>query len=205
MLVGAALVLTLVVWMWRSAPHFEERDRDRHRAARRAGRQRRSGCSCSRSAWCSARASRPRSSCPPPASTARASALWLGALIGLTLAAVFGVLFVRGTLRVPLKPFFTLTSRGARADRRSSCSSAACTSCPEARVLPSSRAEMALIGPFVKNELLLFALTIALAAALAPARAASGAAGRRARRRARRRVSRAPRARASARGAAAPV
>ena len=31
-------------------------------------------------------------------------------------------------------------------------------------MLPSSRAEMALIGPFVKNELLLFTLTVALAA-----------------------------------------
>src|SRR5262249_14265933 len=34
----------------------------------------------------------------------------------------------------------------------------------EAEVLPSSRQEMAIIGPFIKNELLLFTLTVAVAA-----------------------------------------
>src|SRR5205823_6461987 len=36
--------------------------------------------------------------------------LLAGALIGLSLAIVFGVLFARGTLKVPLKPFFSLTT-----------------------------------------------------------------------------------------------
>jgi hypothetical protein len=38
-----------------------------------------------------------------------------------------------------------------------------CTNFPKAGVLPASRAEMAIVGPLVKNEMLLFTLTLALA------------------------------------------
>jgi len=88
---------------------------------------------------------------------------WLGALAGLALATTFGVLFARGTLRIPLRPFFSLTSAvliliGVQ------LVVGGLHELSEAQVLPSSRAEMALIGPLIKNELLLFTLTVALAA-----------------------------------------
>src|SRR2546428_480304 len=35
---------------------------------------------------------------------------WLGAGAGLALAVTFGVLFVRGTIRIPLRTFFSVTS-----------------------------------------------------------------------------------------------
>src|SRR5947199_203970 len=120
----------------------------------------------------------------------RGLALWLGALLGLAIAVGFGALFARGALRIPLKPFFSFTSAvlllvalrlfvGGLHELS------------EAQVLPSSRAEMALIGPIVRSELLLFAFTVGLAAAwlafakrpaAAPAEAAaSGPDARRAR------------------------
>jgi len=89
--------------------------------------------------------------------------MWLGAIAGLVLATVFGILFVRGTLRFPLKPFFSVTS-AVLILIAIQLVVGGLHELSEAEVLPSSKAEMALIGPIVKNELLLFTLTVALAA-----------------------------------------
>jgi uncharacterized membrane protein len=88
---------------------------------------------------------------------------WLGALAGLALAGVFGVLFARGSLRVPLKPFFSLTS-AVLALIGVQLVVGGLHELSEGEILPASRAEMAWIGPIVKNDLLLFTLTVALAA-----------------------------------------
>jgi FTR1 family protein len=88
---------------------------------------------------------------------------WIGALAGLVLAILFGVMFVRGTLRVPLKPFFSLTS-AVLLLVAAQLLIGGLHELSEAEVIPSSRAEMAIVGPIIKNELLLFTLTVALAA-----------------------------------------
>jgi len=90
-------------------------------------------------------------------------ALWLGALVGLSLAVGFGVLFVRGSVRVPLRPFFTLTS-AVLAILALQLLAGGLHELSEAQVLPASKTEMAIIGPIVRSDLLLFTLTIALAA-----------------------------------------
>ena len=73
-LIGAVLVLTLVAWMWKARAAHEVRDRERDRARRaRACQDHVRASRCSPSAWCSAKASRPRSSSRPPSSTARGS------------------------------------------------------------------------------------------------------------------------------------
>src|SRR6516162_259196 len=159
MLVGAVLVLTLVWWMWRAAPRLKhEIEAGIERAARAGG---------SASAWPGlflfAFGMVLREGVETAVFLSAASfnsagvQRWLGALAGVVLAVLFGVLFARGTLKVPLKPFFSLTSAvqlliGGLHELS------------EAQILPASRAEMALIGPLVKNELLLFTLTVALAA-----------------------------------------
>ena len=76
---------------------------------------------------------------------------------------MFGVLFVRGALRVPLKPFFSLTSAVLLLIALQLLVGGL-HELSEAEVLPASRTEMAIVGPLVKNELLLFTLTVALAA-----------------------------------------
>src|SRR5437870_3053020 len=82
---------------------------------------------------------------------------WSGAALGLALAVGFGVLFVRGTLRIPLKPFFSLTT-AVLLLISIQLLVGGLHELSEAEVLPASRREMAIIGPLVKNELLLFTL-----------------------------------------------
>ena len=86
-----------------------------------------------------------------------------GGVVGLGLAIVFGVIFVRGTVRLDLRKFFKVTT--------------AILLCvvvqlvitglhelSESHVLPSSRREMALVGPIVSNSVFFFVTILALAA-----------------------------------------
>ena len=88
---------------------------------------------------------------------------FFGGLAGLGLAVVFGVIFVRGTVRLDLRKFFKVTT--------------AILVCvilqlvitglhelSESHVLPSSPREMALIGPIVTNSAFFFVTILALAA-----------------------------------------
>jgi uncharacterized membrane protein len=88
---------------------------------------------------------------------------FLGTLIGIGLAVAFGVMFVRGTVKVNLQKFFKVTTvilffvafqlviSGLH-------------ELSENGVLPSSKREMALIGPIVRNDMFFFITIVALAA-----------------------------------------
>jgi FTR1 family protein len=88
---------------------------------------------------------------------------FLGTLIGIGLAVAFGVMFVRGTVKVNLQKFFKVTTvilffvafqlviSGLH-------------ELSENGVLPSSKREMALIGPIVRNDMFFFITILALAA-----------------------------------------
>lgn len=90
---------------------------------------------------------------------------WVGAAAGIGLAVLFGVSFVRGTIRVNLRQFFQMTTvilmvvvvqlviTGLH-------------ELSESRILPSSKTEMAIIGPIVKNDIFFFITILALAAAM---------------------------------------
>ncbi len=87
---------------------------------------------------------------------------FLGTLLGVALAVVFGVTFVKGSVRVNLQKFFRVTTvilffvafqlviSGLH-------------ELSENGVLPSSKREMALIGPIVRNDLFFFVTILALA------------------------------------------
>jgi FTR1 family protein len=87
----------------------------------------------------------------------------LGTLFGVALAVVFGVTFVKGSVRVNLQKFFRVTTvilffvafqlliSGFH-------------ELSENGVLPSSKREMALIGPIVRNDLFFFITILALTA-----------------------------------------
>jgi high-affinity iron transporter len=87
---------------------------------------------------------------------------FLGTLLGVALAVVFGVTFVKGSVRVNLQKFFRVTTvilffvafqlviSGLH-------------ELSENGVLPSSKREMALIGPIVRNDLFFFITILALA------------------------------------------
>jgi high-affinity iron transporter len=89
----------------------------------------------------------------------------LGGILGIGLAILFGISFVRGTIRINLKQFFQMTTvilmvvvvqlviTGLH-------------ELSEAQVLPASTREMAIIGPVVKNDTFFFITILALAAAM---------------------------------------
>jgi FTR1 family protein len=80
---------------------------------------------------------------------------WIGTILGIAAAVAVGVFFFKGTLRVPLHRFFAVTS----AILMLVAFQLALTGLhelSEARWLPSSKKEMALIGPIVRNELFFF-------------------------------------------------
>jgi high-affinity iron transporter len=89
--------------------------------------------------------------------------VWIGTGIGLAIAAAVGLFFFQGTLKVPLGRFFAATSTilmvvafqlGLTGLHELS----------EARWIPSSKQEMATVGPIVRNEYFFFAVILGVAA-----------------------------------------
>jgi FTR1 family protein len=165
MLIGAALVISLVIWMWRAAPHM--RDEVESGLARASARTGTGGGVAGIFLFAFAMVFREGVETAIFLSAARFNTegmtLWLGAAAGLGLAIGFGVLFVRGSVKIPLRAFFTLTS-AVLALLALQLLAGGLHELSEAQVLPASRTEMAIIGPIVRSDLLLFTLTIALIA-----------------------------------------
>jgi FTR1 family protein len=170
MLVGSALVVSLVYWMWKSAPRMkEEIESGIARAAESGGST--TGLFLFSFGMVFREGLETAVFLAAAGFNSAGLGRWIGAGVGLALAVGFGVLFVRGSLRVPLKPFFSLTS-AVLLLIAIQLLVGGLHELSEMQLLPASRAEMALVGPLVKNELLLFTLTVALAAGwllLAPA------------------------------------
>jgi FTR1 family protein len=88
---------------------------------------------------------------------------FIGTLLGVAVAILFGVMFVKGSVKINLQKFFRITSVIL-------CLVAAqlviggLHELSENGVLPSSRQEMAIVGPIVRNELFFFITILALAA-----------------------------------------
>jgi FTR1 family protein len=90
---------------------------------------------------------------------------WIGTIAGIAAAVAVGLFFFKGTLRVPLQRFFAATSiilmlvvfqlalTGLH-------------ELSEAQWLPSSKSEMAIVGPIVKNDLFFFVFIFGAAALL---------------------------------------
>jgi high-affinity iron transporter len=88
---------------------------------------------------------------------------FLGTLAGVTVAILFGVVFVKGSVRINLQKFFRVTTVIL-------CFVAAqllvsgLHELSENGVLPSSKQEMSIVGPIVSNEAFFFVTILALAA-----------------------------------------
>jgi high-affinity iron transporter len=88
---------------------------------------------------------------------------FLGTLLGVGAAIAFGVMFVKGSVRINLQKFFTVTTAILFLVAAQLLVSGL-HELSEAGVLPSSRQEMAIVGPIVSNEWFFFVTIIALAA-----------------------------------------
>jgi high-affinity iron transporter len=89
--------------------------------------------------------------------------IWIGTGIGLAIAIAVGLFFFQGTLKIPLGRFFAATSTilmviafqlGLTGIHELS----------EAQWIPSSREEMATVGPIVRNEYFFFVVILGVAA-----------------------------------------
>ena len=88
---------------------------------------------------------------------------FLGTLLGVCVAILFGVMFVKGSVRINLQKFFRVTTVILFFVAAQLIISGL-HELSENGVLPSSREEMALIGPIVRNDLFFFVTIVALAA-----------------------------------------
>jgi high-affinity iron transporter len=90
---------------------------------------------------------------------------WIGTMVGIACAVAVGLFFFKGTLRVPLHRFFAVTS-GILMLVAFQLALTGLHELSESQWLPSSKTEMALIGPVVRNELFFFVLIFGAAALL---------------------------------------
>ncbi len=88
---------------------------------------------------------------------------FLGTLLGVATAVLFGVMFVKGSVRINLQKFFRITTV-ILFFVAAQLIIAGLHELSENEVLPSSRQEMAIIGPIVRNDLFFFVTIFALAA-----------------------------------------
>src|SRR5215469_565995 len=86
---------------------------------------------------------------------------FVGGLIGLGLAIVFGFLFVKGSIRINLRKFFSITSVILLVVAIQLLISGL-HGLSEAQVLPASEREMAIIGPIVQNNAFFYIIILAL-------------------------------------------
>jgi len=88
---------------------------------------------------------------------------FLGTFLGVIAAIAFGVMFVKGSVRINLQKFFRVTTVILFFVAAQLVISGL-HELSENGVLPSSRTEMAIIGPIVRNDLFFFVTILALAA-----------------------------------------
>jgi FTR1 family protein len=88
---------------------------------------------------------------------------FLGTLLGVGVAILFGVMFVKGSVRINLQKFFRITTVILFFVAAQLVISGL-HELSETGVLPSSKEEMAIIGPIVRNDLFFFVTIFALAA-----------------------------------------
>ena len=88
---------------------------------------------------------------------------FLGTLLGVLAAVAFGVMFVKGSVRINLQKFFRVTTAILFLVALQLVV-AGLHELSESGVIASSKREMAIIGPIVRNDLFFFVTIFALAA-----------------------------------------
>src|SRR6201981_1823530 len=88
--------------------------------------------------------------------------VWIGTLLGIALAVAVGLFFFQGTLKIPLHRFFAATSVILMVVAFQ-LALTGLHELSEAMWLPSSKLEMATIGPIVRNEVFFFILILGAA------------------------------------------
>jgi len=90
---------------------------------------------------------------------------WIGTALGLAAAVAVGLFFFKGSLKIPLGRFFAATS-AILVLVAAQLALTGLHELSEAQWLPSSKREMAVVGPIVRNEVFFFVFILGAAALL---------------------------------------
>ena len=97
--------------------------------------------------------------------SAEGVSVWIGTFAGLAIAVGVGLFFFKGTLRIPLGRFFAATSIILMIVAFQLALTGV-HELSEAQWIPSSRGEMATVGPIVRNDVFFFVVILGAAAIL---------------------------------------
>lgn len=166
LLVAALFVVTMIVWMNRAARHLRRQIEQRvDTYASRAGRAAGFGLLLFAFLLVLREGAELALILRAVELSTEGFETWIGTLMGIAAAVAVGLFFFKGTLRVPLHRFFAATSVILTLVAVQ-LAVTGLHELSEAQWLPSSKREMALIGPIVRNELFFFVFILGAAAML---------------------------------------
>ena len=163
MLVGAAFVATMVYWMWRTGKRLKL-EIESKLAELSASPDRRAALGIFLFVFLMVFREGAETVLFLAAVSLRTTELlnFMGGVLGLALAVALGVAFFKGSVKVDLRKFFTVTTMVLFVVAAQLLVSGV-HELSEAQVLPSGPREMALIGPIVNNDAFFFVVIVALA------------------------------------------
>jgi len=166
LLIAAVFVVTMIVWMNRVARHLKkEIEQKVERYAERAGRAAGWGIFLFVFLVVLREGAEMALILRAVELSSEGLQTWIGTLVGIAAAVAVGLFFFKGTLRIPLHRFFAATSVILMLVAFQ-LALTGLHELSEARWLPSSRGEMAVLGPIVRNELFFFVFIFGAAALL---------------------------------------
>jgi len=162
MVIGAAFVASMVVWMWRTGKRMKQ-EIESKLAGLSTEPARTAGMGVFFFVFLMVFREGIETVLFLAAVSIRSSDLLsvIGGTIGLALAIGLGVAFFKGSIKVDLRKFFSVTTLVLLVVALQLLISGV-HELSEAQVLPSSQAEMALVGPIVNNDAFFFVLIVAL-------------------------------------------
>ncbi len=170
MLVAAALVVTMIVWMNRVARHLKREIEDRVEAyAQRSTRAAGWGVGAFVFMMVVREGAELVLILRAVELSTEGVQVWIGTALGIAIAVAVGLFFFQGTLRIPLHRFFAATSVILMVVAFQ-LALTGLHELSEADWIWSSKLEMATIGPIVRNELFFFVVILGAAALAGSAR-----------------------------------
>ncbi len=163
MLVGAVFVATMVFWMWRTGKHLKK-EIETKLSELSATPSRKAATGLFLFVFLMVFREGAETVLFLAAVSLRTTELlnFIGGVLGLGLAVALGVAFFKGSIKVDLRKFFTVTTMVLFVVAAQLLVSGV-HELSEAQVLPSGPREMALIGPIVNNDAFFFVVIVALA------------------------------------------
>ena len=166
LLVAAAFVITMIVWMNRVARHLKKQIEQKLEAyAVRAGKAAGWGIFLFVFLMVVREGAELALILRAVELSTEGLQTWIGTIVGIAAAVAVGFFFFKGTLRIPLQRFFAATSVILMLVVFQLALSGL-HELSEAQWLPSGKTEMAIIGPIVRNELFFFVFIFGAAALL---------------------------------------